>query len=69
MKFKGNKIDIKTALEKLEKMSNKLEVGNQSLEENLKIYNDAMELCLKCEEELKIAKQKIKYYDEQDLEE
>lgn len=69
MQFKGNKIDIKTALEKLEKMSNKLEVGNKTLEENLKIYNDAMELCLKCEEELKNAKQKIKYYDEQNLEE
>lgn len=69
MEFKGKKLDIKTALEKLEKMSNKLEVGNQSLEENLKIYNEAMQLCLKCEEELKNAKQKISYYDEQNLEE
>lgn len=69
MQFKGNELTIKKALEKLEKMSNKLEVGNQSLEENLKLYNDAMELCLKCEEELKNAKQKIKYYNEQNLEE
>ena len=69
MQFKGNKLNIKTALEKLEQMSNKLEDGNLTLEENLKLYNDAMELCLKCEKELKNAKQKVKYYNEQNLEE
>ncbi len=63
MKFEGKNIKIEDAISMIEKIVENLENSNDSLEDNLKNYKKAMQLCLKCEENLKKAKMEIEYFD------
>ena len=46
---------------KLEEIVKKLESGKESLEENVKLYEEGMLICKKCKENLKQAQLKIEY--------
>lgn len=52
-------IDFESALKELETISERLEIGECSLEESIKLYEKGIELSKACADVLKQAKQKI----------
>lgn len=51
--------DFETALSQLEKLVEKMESGEQSLEETLKSFQQGIELTRACQDGLKAAEQKV----------
>ncbi|MCL2311633.1 MAG: exodeoxyribonuclease VII small subunit [Firmicutes bacterium] len=56
----AKKLTLEQAFVELESLSSKLEIGNKTLSESLKIYDKANELINFCEKTISEAKEKIK---------
>jgi exodeoxyribonuclease VII small subunit len=56
---KAKKINFETALSDLESLVNRLEQGDISLEESLKLYEQGVLLTRDCQTELQAAEQKV----------
>lgn len=59
MSKKAQAIDFETALTELEKIVEKMEAGDQSLEEALKSFQRGVELARTCQQGLKEAEQRV----------
>lgn len=64
MSFKIDDMSFDEAFEQLTKVLEKLENGDGTLENNLKLYADGVELYSKCKHELDNAKLKIEYLND-----
>ena len=53
------KLNIEDSLNHLESLIEKMESNNGSLEENLSCFEEGMGLIVKCQKEIKLAKQKV----------
>ena len=53
------KLNIEDSLNHLESLIEKMESNNGSLEENLSWFEEGMDLIVKCQKEIKFAKQKV----------
>lgn len=68
----SKQIEFEAVLKKLQLIVDKLEHGNVTLNESIKLYEEGMELSKICFEELNDAKQKIEiiknnYFEETDI--
>lgn len=57
--MKDKTIEFETAVKQLEEIAQKLENGNTTLEESIKLFEQGMKLSNTCNEVLKAAKLKI----------
>lgn len=57
--MKKSKINFESSMEKLEEIVNRLESGEESLENSLKLYEQGIEISKYCQEILQTAEQKI----------
>lgn len=64
MSSKFDNMSFDEAFEQLKKVLEKLENGDETLENNLKLYADGVELYSKCKHELDNAKLKIEYLND-----
>ena len=62
---KKQKFNIEKSLEDLNQIVKKMEQDNGTLEDNLKYYEQGIKLIKKCQKELKIAKQKVSFLNQQ----
>lgn len=62
-KDKESDFSYDEAMKKLEQIVSKLENGNNTLDENIKLYEDGVKLCNLCKKELDNAVIKIKQYN------
>ena len=62
-------ISFDSAMNELEKIVSKLEKGDGTLEQNLKLYKQGVKLCSDCKNELDKAKLKIEYVGNEQPEE
>ena len=63
----GGKIDFEQALKRLEEITSKLEKGNLSLEDSLKIFEEGINLSKFCESKLIEVENKIKILNSQEI--
>lgn len=68
MDFEGKNIDIEEAMKMLEKIVRKLENGKENLQESVELFKRGMELCSKCEDELKEVKLQLQYFENENNE-
>lgn len=54
-----NKLSFEEKLDLLEKLVNKLETGEQSLDESVKLYHEGIQMAKECHTELKEAEKTI----------
>jgi exodeoxyribonuclease VII small subunit len=59
-------VDFERALDELEKLVERMEKGELSLEESLKLYERGMELSKSCQKALDAAEKRIRILSEQD---
>ena len=59
-------VDFERALDELEKLVERMEEGELSLEESLKLYERGMELSKACQKALDAAEKRIRILSEQD---
>lgn len=59
-------VDFERALDELEKLVQRMEEGDLSLEESLKLYERGMELSKACQKALETAEKRIRILSEQD---
>ena len=64
----ANKIDFEKSLVKLEQVVEKLEAGDQSLEEALKLFEEGINLTRGCQQALKQAEERITILTQQNEE-
>ena len=62
---KKQKFNIEKSLEDLNQIVKKMEHENGTLEDNLKYYEQGINLIKKCQKELEIAKQKVSILNQQ----
>ncbi len=63
MDFEGKNIHIEEAMKMLEKIVSKLESGKENLKESVELFKKGMDLCSKCEDELKEVKLQLQYFE------
>jgi exodeoxyribonuclease VII small subunit len=63
---KAKKIDFEASLDKLEKLVERMEDGQLSLEESLKVFEQGIALTRQCQRALGEAEQKVQLLLEQD---
>ena len=56
--------DFESAVERLEEITDKLEAGDVSLEESIKLYTEGLEIAGVCDKKLAEAEKKIKIIQE-----
>jgi exodeoxyribonuclease VII small subunit len=56
--------DFESAIERLEEITDKLEGGEVSLEESIKLYTEGLEIAVVCDKKLAEAEKKIKIIQE-----
>ncbi len=64
----ATKIDFEKSLAKLEQVVEKLETGDQSLEDSLKLFEEGINLTRGCQQALKQAEERISILTEQNEE-
>ena len=64
----GKKLNFENAMEKLHKITEKLENEDESLENTIKLYQEGMDLAKYCMDELNNAEQKIKIIETNSIE-
>lgn len=55
----GKKVDFETAMSRLQEIVKKLESGEESLEESMKLFEEGAKLSAKCYEILEKAEQRV----------
>ncbi len=61
--MKKSKVDFESAMEKLEEIVNKLENGEESLEDSVSLFQQGMDISEYCKQMLDEAEQKITVID------
>lgn len=58
----GKELSFEESMHRIEEIVKKLESGNCSLEESLKLFEEATGLCASCDQRLKTAQHRIEQY-------